>query len=398
MKVLGIIAEYNPMHTGHIYHINEAKKITNSDYVIAIMSGSFTEQGNIAMHDKFTRAKEAVNSGVDLVIELPTIYAVSDGGSFANKAIQILNDLNIVDSICFGAETDNISKLNNIANTIVVNEKKIWDDIKENLKKGISFANARNEALKNYLKDDEINLVNTPNNILGIEYIKSITTLNSNITPYCIKRESSNFNDDTITQKYTSSTSIRKYLEEGKDIQNISEYISKNILNSILNSKMLFNKDIFEILKYKIITISKEKLRNIYGITEGLENKIQSEIIDSYTYEDFIFKLKSKRYELSKIKRMLIHILLDTTKEDFENLKDSNSNYAHVLAFNHDKKELLSYISKNSNIPILTSINDNTLAKLTQNQRKLIDYDLKASNIYSFLNKTKLNQDYTNML
>ena len=398
MKVLGIIAEYNPMHTGHIYHINEAKKITNSDYVIAIMSGSFTEQGNIAMLDKFTRAKEAINSGVDLVIELPTIYAVSDGGSFANKAIQILNDLNIVDSICFGAETDNISKLNNIANTIVVNEEKIWDDIKENLKKGISFANARNEALKIFLKDDEINLVNTPNNILGIEYLKSIITLNSNITPYCIKRESNDFNDNIITQEYTSSTSIRKYLEEGKDIQNISEYISKNTLNSILNSKVLFNKDIFEILKYKIITISKEKLRNIYGITEGLENKIQSEIIASYTYEDFIFKLKSKRYELSKIKRMLIHILLDTTKEDFEKLKDSNSNYAHVLAFNHDKKELLSYVSKNSNIPILTSINDNTLAKLTQNQRKLISYDLKASNIYSILNKTKLNQDYTNML
>ena len=398
MKVLGIIAEYNPMHTGHIYHINEAKKITNSDYVIAIMSGSFTEQGNIAILDKFTRAKEAVNSGVDLVIELPTIYAVSDGGSFANKAIQLLNDLNVVDSICFGAETDDISKLNNIANTIIVNDDKIWNDIKENLKKGISFANARNESLKKYLKDDEINLVNTPNNILGIEYLKSIITLKSNITPYCIKRESSNFNDDTITQKYTSSTSIRKYLEDGKDIQSILEYISKNILNSILNSKMLFNKDTFEILKYKIITMSKEKLRNIYGITEGLENKIQSEIIDSYTYEDFIFKLKSKRYELSKIKRMLIHILLDTTKEDFENLKDSNSNYAHILAFNHDKKEILSYMSKNSNIPILTSINDNTLAKLTQNQRKLIDYDLNASNIYSFLNKTKLNQDYTNML
>ena len=398
MKVLGIIAEYNPMHTGHIYHINEAKKITNSDYVIAIMSGSFTEQGNIAMLDKFTRAKEAINSGVDIVIELPTIYAVSDGGSFANKAIQILNDLNIVDSICFGAETDNISKLNNIANTIVVNEEKIWNDIKENLKKGISFANARNESLKKYLKDDEINLINSPNNILGIEYLKSILTLNSNITPYCIKRESNDFNDDIITQKYTSSTSIRKHLEKDNDIQNISEYISKNTLNSILNSKVLFNKDIFELLKYKIITMSNEELRNIYGITEGLENKIQNEILDSYTYEDFIFKLKSKRYELSKIKRMLIHILLDTTKEDFENLKDSNSNYAHILAFNHDKKEILSYMSKNSNIPILTSINDNTLAKLTQNQRKLIDYDLKASNIYSFLNKTRLNQDYTNML
>lgn len=398
MKVLGIIAEYNPMHTGHIYHINEAKKITNSDYVIAIMSGSFTEQGNIAMLDKFTRAKEAVNSGVDLVIELPTIYAVSDGGSFANKAIQLLNDLNIVDSICFGAETDDISKLNNIANTIVVNEEKIWDDIKENLKKGISFANARNESLKKYLKDDEINLINSPNNILGIEYLKSIITLNSNITPYCIKRESSNFNDDTITQKYTSSTSIRKYLEEGKDIQNISEYISKNTLNSILNSKVLFNKDIFELLKYKIITMSNEELRNIYGITEGLENKIQNEILDSYTYEDFIFKLKSKRYELSKIKRMLIHILLDTTKEDFDNLKNCKSNYAHILAFNHDKKDLLSYISKNSKIPILTSINDNTLAKLTQNQRKLIDYDLNASNIYSILNETKFNQDYTNRL
>ena len=398
MKVLGIIAEYNPMHSGHIYHINKSKEILRCDYTIAIMSGNFTEQGNIALLDKFTRAKHAIKNGIDLVIELPTIYATSDAGSFANKAVSILNDLNIVNYLSFGSETDSIKSITHIANTILDNEHAIWYLIKENLKLGISFANARAKALANFLTNSELDVINSPNNILGIEYVKSLISLNSSITPICIKRQINNFNNQSLTPHFTSSTSIREHLLENKDISFIQDYLPEDVLQSILNKNLLFNKNIFELLKYKITIMSKEELKNIVGVTEGLENKIKKEIISSFSYDEYIHKLKSKRYELSKIKRIVINILINIIKDDFMKLGDSSSNYAHVLAFNHDKKELLSYISKESKIPIITSLNNKTLNKLTDNQAELLSYDLLASNIYSVLVKDKSNQDYTNKL
>lgn len=397
MKVLGIIAEYNPMHTGHIYHINEAKKITKSDYVVAIMSGSFTEQGNIALIDKFTRAKFAIENGIDIVIELPSIFAVSDAGNFASKAIQILNDLNIIDSICFGAENDNISLLNKTTDILIEKDEQIWIDIKKELKKGNSFAKARNNVLTNYLEKEEVKLINSPNNVLALEYLKNLKLTNSSIVPYAILRNN-DFNDDKLNENYTSSTSIRNVLEKNIDIQILKKYLTQYIYNYIQTSSLLFNKDFFEILKYKIISMSIDDIKNINGVSEGIENKIKKEIIDVYSYEDYIFKLKSKRYELSKIKRILINILLGITKTDFDKLKSEDANYAHILAFNHNKKELLSNLANNSKIPVLTSLNKKNISMLNSKQKKLLDFDIYSSNIYSSLNKKKLNKDYTNLL
>ena len=397
MKILGIIAEYNPMHTGHIYHINEAKKITHSDYVVAIMSGSFTEQGNIALIDKFTRAKFAIENGIDIVIELPSIFAVSDAGNFASKAIQILNDLNIIDSICFGAENDNISLFNKTTDILIEKDEQIWIDIKEELKKGNSFAKARNNVLTNYLGKEEIKLINSPNNILALEYLKNLKLTNSSIIPYAILRNN-DFNDDKLNENYTSSTSIRNVLEKNIDIQILKKYLTQYIYNYIQTSSLLFNKDFFEILKYKIISMSINDIKNINGVSEGIENKIKKEIIDVYSYEDYIFKLKSKRYELSKIKRILINILLGITKTDFDKLKSEDANYAHILAFNHNKKELLSNLANNSKIPVLTSLNKKNISILNSKQKELLNFDIYSSNIYSSLNKTKLNKDYTNLL
>ena len=397
MKVLGIIAEYNPMHTGHIHHINEAKKITHSDYVVAIMSGSFTEQGNIALIDKFTRAKFAIENGIDIVIELPSIFAVSDAGNFASKAIQILNDLNIIDSICFGAENDNISLFNKTTDILIKKDEQIWIDIKKELKKGNSFAKARNNVLTNYLDKDEVKLINSPNNVLALEYLKNLKLTNSSIVPYAILRNN-DFNDDKLNENYTSSTSIRNVLEKNIDIQILKKYLTQDIYNYIQTSSLLFNKDFFEILKYKIISMSIDDIKNINGVSEGIENKIKKEIIDVYSYEDYIFKLKSKRYELSKIKRILINILLGIKKNDFDKLKSEDANYAHILAFNHNKKELLSNLANNSKIPVLTSLNKKNISLLNFKQKELLDFDIYSSNIYSSLNKTKLNKDYTNLL
>lgn len=396
MKVLGIIAEYNPMHTGHIYHISKAKEITGCDTVIAIMSGSFTQQGNIAIINKFERAKQAIQNGVDLVIEIPSAFASSDAGNFAYKSVSILNDLN-VDAICFGAETDNIERLKLISETLIYKDKEIWNEIKNELKKGISFAKARNNALNKFLNEEDINIILSPNNILALEYLKTLKVLNSNIIPFAIHRES-NFNSHILENCYTSSTSIRKALENKCNLNDIQKYIPENVSKYLKNNKIIFNNDFFEILKYKIISMNENDLKEINGVSEGFENKLKKEICDSYSYDEFLFKIKSKRYELSRIKRILVNILLNISKDDFNLLKENNSNYAHILAFNHDKKDLLSHISNTSNIPVISSLNNKTLSYLNKYQKLSLDTDIYASNIYSMLINQKINKDYTNFI
>lgn len=396
MKVLGIIAEYNPMHTGHIYHISKAKEITGCDTVIVIMSGSFTQQGNIAIINKFERAKQAIQNGVDLVIEIPSAFASSDAGNFAYKSVSILNDLN-VDAICFGAETDNIERLKLISETLIYKDKEIWIEIKNELKKGISFAKARNNSLNKFLNEDDINIILSPNNILALEYLKTLKVLNSNIIPFAIHRES-NFNSHILENCYTSSTSIRKALENKCNLKDIQKYIPENVSKYLKNNKIIFNNDFFEILKYKIISMNENDLKEINGVSEGIENKLKKEICNSYSYDEFLFKIKSKRYELSRIKRILVNILLNISKDDFNLLKENNSNYAHILAFNHDKKDLLSHISNTSNIPVISSLNNKTLSYLNKYQKLSLDIDIYASNIYSMLINQKINKDYTNFI
>lgn len=396
MKVLGIIAEYNPMHTGHIYHISKAKEITGCDTVIVIMSGSFTQQGNIAIINKFERAKQAIQNGVDLVIEIPSAFASSDAGNFAYKSVSILNDLN-VDAICFGAETDNIERLKLISETLIYKDKEIWIEIKNELKKGISFAKARNNSLNKFLNEDDTNIILSPNNILALEYLKTLKVLNSNIIPFAIHRES-NFNSHILENCYTSSTSIRKALENKCNLNDIQKYIPENVSKYLKNNKIIFNNDFFEILKYKIISMNENDLKEINGVSEGIENKLKKEICNSYSYDEFLFEIKSKRYELSRIKRILVNILLNISKDDFKLLKENNSNYAHILAFNHDKKDLLSHISNTSNIPVISSLNNKTLSYLNKYQKLSLDIDIYASNIYSMLINQKINKDYTNFI
>lgn len=400
MKILGIITEYNPFHNGHIYHIKKAKQLTGADYVIAIMSGSFTEQGNISIYDKFKRAKIATENGVDLVIELPTIYSNSSSQYFARGSIFLLNSLNIVDCICFGSEAGNIDLLSNISNTILNNEEKIWNDISYNLKQGISFAKAREKSIIKYLNKEEIIEFSKPNNILAIEYLNSLSRLNSKIKPYTIVRNSSDFNDTNISKNtiFASATSIRSHIYNKENISNLEKLIPENMLNIVYNVEPTFNDSLLDILKYKIITSSKENLSNIYEITEGLENRIFSAISNSNSYTELIDNIKSKRYQMSKIKRMLNNIILNISKEDFQKIYNSNEIYAHVLKVSKRGKFLLSNIAKNSTIPLITSINDNVLNSLSNIQKSMINLDILATNIHSIINNDNINKDYTNKL
>lgn len=385
MNIVGIIAEFNPMHKGHEYLIDKAKELTGCDTALCIMSGNFTQAGNVAIKDKFTRAKIAIENGFDIVIELPTIYATSSAEYFSKGAINILNSLPI-DYICFGSETGNTEELKIIAQKLVKSNDAIWDNIAETLKTGVSFAVAREYAISKVLTPKEVELSTKSNNILAIEYLKNLIRLNSKITPIAIKR-------------YENAISATKIRESIRDNLNIND-IKENILNyNTIMDNPIINDNTFNTIKYAVLSLGKDKIRDIAEVTEGLENKIYDELSNSLTYDDFIKNIKSKRYQLSKIKRILNNILLNITKENFIKLQNLDKYYAHVLAINPiRKKEILSYITKNSSIYVIASLNEKQLKELDSSSYESLELDIHASNIYSIFSNDTINKDYTNKI
>lgn len=388
MKIVGIVAEFNPMHNGHKYLLEKAKEITGADMAICIMSGNFTQAGNIGIENKFVRSKIAIENGFDLVIELPTIFATASAEFFCYGAINILNSLGCLDYLCFGSETGNTKELKVIAKKLLDNENNIWEIITESLKEGISFAKAREYAISKFLTAGELEISGKSNNILGIEYIKSLIKLNSKIEPIAIKRNTS--------PEFLSSKQIRDILQNYSYNNMLKQYILGS--EQILKYPKL-NDNMYEIIKYSVISNGKEKLKEIYEVTEGLENKIYNEVSESISYNDYIQSVKSKRYQLSKIKRILVNIILGITKDKFLYLNNNECCYAHILAINPSKKsEILSLLNKNAFIPIITSLSDDKIKTLPCIVQKSLYLDIKASNIHSIINNSALNKDYTNKL
>lgn len=387
MNITGIITEYNPFHNGHLYHLTEAKKATNSDGVICIMSGNFVQRGGPSIVDKWKRTEMALENGVDLVLELPTFYAVSSAELFARGAISILNSLGVVDNLYFGSECGDVNKLYEIAKILTTNNDSFNSILKSNLKEGISFAKAREKSLIHFSKDDSIKeVISSSNNILGIEYIKAILSEKSNIKPYTLKREGNNYTDTSLAKVFSSATSIRKALLANIDsleaLNTVMPLSSINILKESLNIgyNFTFDEDLYQYLRYKIST-NCVNFNNLYEISEGLDKKILKEILDSTSYEDLIFRVKSKRYTYTKISRLLTQIFIGFDNFDLNKDTINNYNYGRILGFNSKGQEILSLIKKTSSIPLITKV-----PKYPNNP--LLELDILSTKAYSILNTT----------
>lgn len=399
MNIAGIITEYNPFHLGHKLHLDMTRKLTNCDAVICIMSGNFVQRGEPAFIDKWTRTDMALKNGVDLIIELPTVFALSSAEFFAFGSVSLLNSLNIVDSICFGSECGDIELLKNISHILSYESVEFKKILKSYLNNGESITHARSKTLLKLL-DNNINSskienlkseLNSSNNILAIEYIKSLNILNSNITPFTFKRKGADYNTKDLHENISSATSIREFLKKNGDIKQLSSHLPKesyNILeNLFLNNYDFADKEkIFSLLKYKVIT-SYHRLRDIPDVKEGLDNKILKEIITSNNLHDFILKVKSKRYTYTRISRILTQFFIGLEDYNLDKLRRTEPQYARVLGLNNTGAKVLKEIKRKSSIDIIN--------KVPKYHDLMLSLDIKATNAYSLIsNSINYNDDY----
>jgi len=385
-KVLGIIAEYNPFHNGHKYHIDEAKTKVNPDITICAMSGNFVQRGEPAIFNKFDRAKTAVKNGIDIVIEIPTYFAVSTAENFAYSAIAILKNAGIT-HLAFGVESDNIDKLSEIANLLVNEPTEYKEELKKNLDKGLSFATARDNAVSKFIPNK---LLKSPNNILAIEYLKAIKYFNADIIPVPIKR-TVGYYDDNIKNDIASATKIRELINNSKLYETLIPS------NSIIPNKPVFFDDFNSELMYKLKASTTTSLSELPDVIEGLENRIISSIC-SNDINEVINKITTKRYTLSRIKRILISLLLDINSADLSELKSNGyAEYLRILAISNLGKTYLRDINKTSNIPVVTTVKK-FLNTATDLQKKMLEKDILATNIYSLISNDEYNMDFKNRL
>lgn len=384
MNITGIITEYNPFHNGHLYHLNTAKKVTNCHGIVCIMSGNFVQRGEPAIIDKWKRAEMALLNGVDLVIELPTFYAVSSAEFFAKGAVGILNNIGIVDNIFFGSECGDVNLLYKIAEALTKEPEELKLKIKENLKSGVTYAKAREKALIDILDNESLNeVLSNSNNILGIEYIKAIIKSNSSITPLTMKREGSKYNDKEFNTRFSSATSIRENIKKNFNLNLLESYMpspSLDILTSLSknNYPFVFEEDMYKFIKYRLLT-NCINFNNLFEAKEGIDNKIIKEIYYSSSYEDFVFRIKSKRYTYTKISRLLSQLFFSLDNYSFEELLKEENLYARILGFNDTGRLILKEMKKKSSIPIITKVSKN-------NSNKLLQLDIQSTKAYSILN------------
>lgn len=359
MKSIGIIAEYNPFHNGHLYHIKKIKEKYPDATIILVMSGNFTERGDIALIDKWKRTKIALLSGIDLVIELPFPFATQSADYFSYGAITLFEKLK-VEKVIFGSESDDIETLNLIAKTQLDNEDfdklvKVYSKLGKNYPTAISLA----------IKDLTNKEITTPNDLLGVSYIKTILKYNYKIIPETIKR-TNDYHNEIMNEEISSATAIRKALKERKSVKKqVPEYTYSYLCD------LHFMDDYYQILKYKIIT---EKDLSIYAsVEEGLDKLLKKEIIRATSYDDLIKHIKSKRYTYNKLQRMLLHILCNFTKEEKNNFNDIT--YIRILGLNNKGQKYLNNVKKDLDIPLISKIN--------KEKDPMLSFEIETSKIYA---------------
>ena len=398
MKVTGIIAEYDPFHNGHSYHIKKAREMTGADAIVVVMSGHFTQRGMPAFFRRDARVRMAVDGGADLVIELPYIYACNSSHEFARGAAGILNGIGCVDALVFGAETDDMDTLGKAARAAAGTDDRSSAYIKEEMKNGVSYPEALTRSVEKIYGAQTAAVLREPNNLLGIEYMKALRELGSGIKPFIVGRRSAAHGESLEMlherkqeQRIASGTAVRKAIYAGgaRAAEMLVPDTSFSIISgyerssgfSFTEYRDKIKKNMFELLKYKIITSDESELAEVYGVAEGLENRLKSCISGAEDIDGLIDSVKSKRYTRARISRTLMHLLINLRTTDFETLRETYC--ARVLGFSPTGGKLLRLMSESSAIPVFSNLS--RLDKRSPEAARVLKYDMRASDVYALL-------------
>lgn len=392
MTILGLISEYNPFHYGHKYHLEQSKKKTNADFSIAIMSGSFLQRGEPSFIDKWTKAKMAIDNGVDLVLELPFIFSSQSAEYFAYGGVKLMDSLNIVDYLAFGSEIGDLDPLSKIANILSDEPEYYRERLKHYLSKGLSYSVSRSNALEEYIyilsptnQHNYKEILNKSNNILGIEYLKALAKINSKITPVTIKRSGSNYNDLSLSNGFASATAIRNMIKNNgiKSILDLVPIETYNCLEEYLSNYNSFNylENYNQILLYLLRTTKQAELINLIDIENGLENRILDQGYKYHNIKEIIDNIVTKRYPRTRIQRLFVHLLNNLYNDNFKELYKDYPSYIRVLGANKNGLLLLNKIKQNSSLPIITKFADYKHYNSKALEEILI-FDKKATDLF----------------
>lgn len=376
MNVSAIISEYNPMHKGHSYQINKIKN-SNDSLVISILGSNFVQRGDLAIMSKSARTKAALSAGADLVIELPVIWSCASAEKFAFGATFIADSMGCINSLNFGSESGNINELKNAA--LSIDSYETMELTRKLMKTGITFAKARQDAVLDIYGNGTATLLKKPNNILAIEYIRSLNKLKSNIVPETIKRFGAGHDSDVIKDGFCSASYIRKLImnNDNKFYNYLSEDVA-NIIKEEIKAKAFpaSIKKLETAILYKLRSMSREEILNLPDISEGLQNRIYSAIKTSTSLEELREKIKSKRYTMSRINRIIISAFLGITKE----ISEYSPQYIRILGFNNNGLKILKEAKYSCKLPIVTKYSD--IKNLNYKANRIFDIESISSDLY----------------
>lgn len=405
MNIVGLITEYNPFHNGHLYHIQEAKRVAKADAAVVIMSGNFVQRGAPAIMPKHLRAKSALLSGADLVLELPVCFATGSAEFFAMGAIALLDSLGCVDSICFGSECGASEILGKIAKILSEEPDDYKKALQNALRKGMSFPQARQHALQEYFINNHFDanaladVLSQPNNILGIEYMKALYQRNSSMKAYSIRRIGAGYHESELTEKYSSASAIRQSLAKDSLSENIYRqlpFAAQTIMKETFDMRYpVYANDFSLILKYKLLQETKKSLTSYMDVSEDLANRIINLRNDFQSFDGFCNTLKTKDMTYARISRGLLHILLDIRTEHLANYKKNGyCHYAHILGFRKSSAELLSLLKGTSKVPLLTKLTQTE--DLSEAGCQMLHQDIFASDLYESVITDKFEAPFIN--
>ena len=374
MQIIGVVSEFDPFHNGHLYHIRKTRE-NGATHIVAVMSGNFVQRGDTAIMDKLERARLAVRSGADLVIELPVQYSLASAENFASGAVHLLDSLGAVDELSFGSECGDTEKLRNAMETVDLAALTHADEIKSIMEKGYTYPRALNSVVNGY-DPEAAAVIAEPNNTLAVEYLRALKKSGSAMEPFTVMREKAAHDGTEAADGFASASMLREMIENGESIDSFTtEDWAAAVKNAVKNGGIAFLSRLERVILYKLRTCSVEEIGQICDVGQGLEHRIYGARMAG-SLDELLFTVKTKRYTMARIRRIMLALLIGITKADMEQLPP----YGRILAFNERGREVLARAKGSARIPFGSSIAK--LSQLGDIAERFAELEIRASDIY----------------